>query len=64
MHHILCIKILCDDKVKSPITLLLHTVLQMCTVESWGVLFLPVTANPERWLDATIAAVVSKLHPV
>ena len=60
-YHILCIKILCDDKVKSPVIHLLHSVVQMCTVRSWSALS-PSHSIPREvaQLDATIGAVCSE----
>ena len=60
-YHILCIKILCDDKVESPVVHLLHSVVQMCTVRSRGALS-PSHSIPREvaQLDATIGAVCSE----
>ena len=60
-YHILHIKILCDDKVKSPVIHLLHSVVQMCTVRSRGALS-PSHSIPREvaQLDATIGAVCSE----
>ena len=58
--HILCIKILCDDEVKSPIISLVHSVVQMCAVRPLALLS---ASNPKPrevvQLDATIGAVCS-----
>ena len=56
-YLIVCTKILCDDKVESPVILLLHGTVQMCTVIPWGLLF-PSDSNPREvaQLDATIGA--------
>ena len=60
MYHILCIKILYDDKVESPV-LLPNSTVQMCTVRSWCPLS-PSHTNPRKvvQLDATICAVCGK----
>ena len=58
LYHILHIKILCDDKVESPVIHLLHSVVQMCTVGSRGASS-PSHSIPREvaQLDATIGAV-------
>ena len=66
LYRILCIKILCDDKIVPPVVHLLHSVVQMCTVRSWSLLS-PSHSIPREvaQLDATIGAVCgeySSLH--
>ena len=61
MYHILSIKILCDDKVVSPVIDLLHSAIKMCTV---GLRSAPSPSDsvPREvvQLDATIGAVQSE----
>ena len=58
MYHILCLKVLCDDKVESPLIHLLHSVVQMCTVGSWSPLSPSDSKSGEvAQLNATIGAV-------
>ena len=61
MHHIFCLKILCDDKVESPVVHLLHSLVQMCTVRPWSA-FSPSDSKPREMgqLDATIGTVCGK----
>ena len=65
MHHIFHIKILCDDKVVSPVIHLLHTVVQMCTVRPWGALF-PSDSIPRKVveLDPSIGGVCGEYSPI
>ena len=61
MYRILRVKILCDDKVESPVIHLLHSVKQMCTVKPRGALS-PSDSIPREMaqLDATIGTVAGK----
>ena len=65
MYLIFCIQILCDGKVVSPVTYLLHSVVQMCTVRPWGTLS-PGDSNPREvpHLNATIGAVFCELSSI
>ena len=55
MYRIHRINILCDDEVVSPVTPHLHSVVQVCTVGSWGLLF-SRDSNPREvaQLNATV----------
>ena len=61
MYRIFSIKILCENKVVSPVIHLLHSVVQMCTVGLWGPLS-PGDSVPREvtQLDATIGTVCGK----
>ena len=61
MYHILCIQILCDHKVESWFIHLLHSVVQMSTVWSWGPTF-PSDSNSREvvQLYAAVGAVYSE----
>ena len=61
MYHILHIKILCDDKVESPVMHPLHSAIQMCTIRPWDALS-PSDSIPREvaQLDATIGTVTGK----
>ena len=56
-YRIFCFKVLCNDKVVSPVMHLLHSVVQMCTVQPWDALS-PRDSKPREvaQLDATIGA--------
>ena len=60
-YSVLHIKILYDDKVESPVIHLFHSVVQMCTVGSWGS-FSPSDSQSRKvaQVDATIGAVFSE----
>ena len=61
IYRILHLKILCDDKVESPVVHLLHSLVQMCTVGPWST-FSPSDSKPREvaQLDATIGTVCGK----
>ena len=63
MYRIHCIKILCDDKVVSPVIHLLHSAVAMSTVCLWSTRF-PSDSKPREvtQLNAAIGAVCSE-HP-
>ena len=64
MYHILCIKILYDDEVKSPVHLP-NSMVQMCTVGPWCLLA-SGNINPREMvqLDTTISAVCSEYSSI
>ena len=65
MYRILQFKILCDDKVESPVVHLLHSVIQMCTVRLWGALSPSDSITREvAQLDATIGTVAGKYSSI
>ena len=54
----MCLEVLCDGKVVSPIIYLLYSMVQMCTIQLFGLLALSsVNSTEVVLLDATVGVV-------